>query len=131
MKGISLPVNMVVVIAVAVIVLLSLAAFFMSGFVHPTTKMSDTDAWNTGCGVWRMRGCKIEDVTKIKIAGYDTNGDGVDDSLAVACQRVFGYSQSEAESTGTDNPCWIKCCGWGGTGGATTTTTGVAPPPSP
>ena len=138
MKGISLPINMVVIIAVAVIVLLSLAAFFMGGFVHPTAKMSDTDAWNTGCGMWRMRGCKLADVDDITILGYDPNGDGKDDSVAVACARAFNYPLGDktkncdktnedtalygASATATqiasgvcnatENPCWVKCCGY-------------------
>ena len=128
MKGISLPINMVVIIAVAVIVLLSLAAFFMSGFVQPTAKMSDTDAWNTGCGMWRMRGCKLADVDDITILGYDPNGDGKDDSVAVACARAFNYPLGDDTTKGTalygsksgvtqsisakDNPCWVKCCGY-------------------
>ena len=119
---------MVVIIAVAVIVLLSLAAFFMSGFVHPTAKMSDTDAWNTGCGMWRMRGCKLEDVDNITILGYDPNGDGNDDSVAMACARAFNYPLGDDTTKGTalygsksgvtqsisakDNPCWVKCCGY-------------------
>ena len=137
-KGISLPINMVVIIAVAVIVLLSLAAFFMSGFIHPTAKMSDTDAWNTGCGMWRMRGCKLADVDDITILGYDPDGDGEDDSLAVACARAFHYplgdKTKKCDKTNEDtalyganakpteiqsgtcdptkNPCWVKCCGY-------------------
>jgi hypothetical protein len=90
--------------------------------------MTDTDAWNTGCGMWRMRGCKLSDVNNITILGYDPTGDGKDDTVAVACHRVFGYSLGDENTEGTamyecegvppedceatDNPCWVKCCGF-------------------
>jgi len=131
MRGISLPIQTVVGIAIAVIVLLSVVAFFMRSFVPPTSRMSDTDAWNQGCGTWRMRGCVLSDVDDITIAGYDYDGDGVDDTLAEACSRVFGFALGDSTTPGTalygsdatpdeiaagtyvagDNPCWARCCG--------------------
>jgi len=126
MKGISLPINLIVVIALAVIVLLGVAAFFMGGFTAGTVRMTDTQAWNDGCATWRMRGCKLSDVDDIKIQNYDPDGDGEPDSLAVACSRVFGYPLGDATTpnsayygseggegyNATLNPCWAKCCGF-------------------
>ena len=47
-KGISLPVNMLVILAVAVIVLLALVAFFMGGF--ETGAIEDRNKINMCCG---------------------------------------------------------------------------------
>ncbi|MBU5557873.1 MAG: hypothetical protein KQA33_02240, partial [Candidatus Aenigmarchaeota archaeon] len=47
-KGIELPVNILVVIAIAVIVLLAMVALFMGGF-KPAGAMSAEAAWTEGC----------------------------------------------------------------------------------
>jgi len=65
--------------------------------------LSDEEAWNTGCGMWRMRGCKYGDDKNIKIRGYDPDGDGEWNSLRDACIFAFGISAGE---------CWEKCCGF-------------------
>ena len=99
MRGASISINMLIVIIIAVIVLLAVASLFMGSFVPTSGTMSDMDAWNRGCGFWKIRGCNKSDVT-MTIPGYDPDGNGQDNTLKDACERLFG--------SGAD--CWNKCC---------------------
>ena len=112
-KGISLPVEMIVIIALAVIVLLAIGAFFAGGILNPTTQSADVNAWASGCGMMKLRGCILTDFTAnldtLTVAGYDVNKDGVDESAFTACKRATGYS--------TVADCHIDCCLAGTAGG--------------
>ena len=102
MRGISLPVNVIVIIAIGVIVLLAGIAFFMGGFMPAAGSISDTEAWSRGCGMWKLKGCRKADFDTITIPGYDPFGTGSWANLSVACSRTFG-------TDGRDF-CWNKCC---------------------
>jgi len=103
MKGISLPINMIVIIAISVIVLLAIAAFFMGGFIGGSTTISDQSALSSGCGTWKNRGCAPNE--NFKIVGYDWNLDNQTDYLSDACFRVLGDSSRAINST-----CHDYCC---------------------
>jgi len=49
-KGIELPVNVLVIVAIAVIVLLGLVALFMGGFGGFAGSVESTNAWSNACG---------------------------------------------------------------------------------
>jgi len=97
MKAVSLSISMVVTIIIAVIVLFTLSAFFISGFTKSGGTVSDADAFNEGCGLWKMHGCEKGNADDIEISGYDPDGDGSDNSLDDACDRL-GIN------------CWDQCC---------------------
>ncbi len=105
-KGISLPVEMIVIIALAVIVLLAAGAFFAVGFMPGAGQTEDVAAWQRACGTMKLRGCTLTDFTtnanSITVPGYDSNKDGSDDFVLVACQRATGYTSA------TD--CHKDCC---------------------
>ncbi|MFH1421082.1 MAG: hypothetical protein ABIG30_03940 [Candidatus Aenigmatarchaeota archaeon] len=105
MKAISMPVEMIVIIALAVIVLLAAAAFFTTGWLSPAGGIGDRAAWNTMCGQATQRGCQTLDFNniKIKLDGYDPDGNGQADGIMVACEKVFGYI--------TAAECRSVCCG--------------------
>ncbi len=130
MQGVSISINTLVILIVAVLVLLAIASFFMGVFLPESHTISDIDAWNRGCGLWKLSGCSLEErdgercLPSITIAGYDPNGDGKFDDLAVACVRVFGASTSgmfiDGGGGGTIQLrcrpevvelCTEKCCG--------------------
>ncbi|MBR9682212.1 MAG: hypothetical protein GOV02_00920 [Candidatus Aenigmarchaeota archaeon] len=48
-KGLELPVNVLVVVAIAVIVLLGIVALFMSGFGSAASSITTTAEWNEEC----------------------------------------------------------------------------------
>ncbi|MCX6819097.1 MAG: hypothetical protein NT129_03820 [Candidatus Aenigmarchaeota archaeon] len=107
MKGIDLPINAIVIVAIAVLVLVVIAAFFV-GVVGPGTgSMNSQNAWNTGCAQARARGCLQADFgvegEPLPIAGYDPEGDGTANNIMDACEAVYGYTE------GID--CRNACCG--------------------
>ena len=99
-KGVSLPINMIIILAIAVIVLLSVVAFYTGGLTSSTTSISDADAWNRGCGIWKLRGCNETD--DFQISGYDFDGDGTADKLSDACRNYLGYTSM--------SDCHRVCC---------------------
>jgi hypothetical protein len=50
MKGIELPINILVIVAIAVIVLLGLVALYLVGTTPFSSSMSSTSLKNSGCG---------------------------------------------------------------------------------
>ncbi len=105
MKGMSLPINLVVIIAICVLVLLAVAAFFAGGFGSGAASIGDSSALQKGCGMWKSQGCKLNSCD-IGIVGYDYDADGVPNMLSDACQRVLGSGLC-AETT---DQCFIYCC---------------------
>jgi hypothetical protein len=109
MKGMSLPINLVVIIAIAILVLLALAAFFASGFGGGTASISDAQALNKGCGIWKSRGCAGADsggvyteLETITIPGYVDPSSGEQKSLGEACVAVLQDSEG--------SKCYEYCC---------------------
>jgi len=111
MRGLSLSINILIIVILAVIVLLAVASLFMGSFVPTSSTMSDMDAWNRGCGLWRLRGCTLDNdkVPKIVIPGYDPDGDGEYDSLGTVYVRLYGGKNPEEDKT-TAEDCHKKCC---------------------
>ena len=105
MKGIELPVNTVIVIALAIMVLLMMAAFLMSADIK-SPKVDN--AWNRGCGILRNT-YKCDDTKVSSIdGGIDVTGDGVSDTLSLICKKKFGQTSEGADIT--DKFCRNKCC---------------------
>ncbi|MCX6819096.1 MAG: hypothetical protein NT129_03815 [Candidatus Aenigmarchaeota archaeon] len=109
MKGMSLPIDVIVVVAIAVLVLVVVAAFFILVVIPDTQKISDQDAWNTGCSQATARGCLLADfglepgVNPLPIVGYDPDGDRTPNSILDACFAIYGYTE--------ENDCRNACCG--------------------
>ena len=100
LKGIELPVNSVIIIALAIMVLLMIAAFLMGADVSPSKVES---AWSRGCGV--LKSTYNCDASKVKdIIVTDITGDAVDDSLLVICRAKFKNDEASAHW------CRNKCC---------------------
>ncbi len=101
-KGISLPVEMIVIIALAVIVLLAAGAFFIAGWLPGQVSTIDTQAWSNGCGMVKLRGCTSASDMNLKITNYDPGKDGNDDSVFDACKRAVGGTST--------SDCFNLCC---------------------
>lgn len=107
MKGISLPINMIVIIALAVIVLLAVTAAFMGGFGPGTKTISHQQAWYIGCNMAKLRGCSTELFNTgsgkiITIPNYDPDGDGSDNNILDACSKAIGVNDTDE--------CRQVCC---------------------
>ena len=79
MKGIELPINILVVVAVAVIVLLGLVALYFSGFVGPAGVMNQESAKQKYCAIIMRSpdGCTGgTDLNSIIISDFDADRDG-------------------------------------------------------
>lgn len=105
MKGIELPVNVLVIIAVAVIVLLGVIALYMSGFIGSTPALNMNVAWNQGCASV-VRNCAGTAIGTDIAVNYDVNGDGkivlANDNFLTLCQKIYG-------STTSIGTCKQKC----------------------
>ncbi|MCK4429540.1 MAG: hypothetical protein KAU95_04135 [Candidatus Aenigmarchaeota archaeon] len=97
-----MPVNTVIIIALAVMVLLMVAAFFFSstGNISATNLES---AWSNGCHMLKNTyHCNPDKLIELKVA--DINGDGSPDALLDICRAKYGSSMSKYM-------CRNKCCG--------------------
>ncbi len=125
-KGLSLPINLIVILAIAILVMVVVAAFFVMSTGSTFSGISDQQAWNSGCSMAKLRGCIESDfgsTTPLYVDGYDpkkndikdVNGhstcsqetisrtDCSDDTLRMACEAVVGST--------TPTFCRARCCG--------------------
>lgn len=130
-KGISLPVNTIIILIIAALVLGIIAVFFTSYSGKATASISHAAAWAEGCKNAKALGCKTDyfwlTAESLVIKGYDPNGDDTvvctdpvqsqckDDSLASACNNFFGYSVDIITGgpplAKLQEDCRKKCCG--------------------
>ncbi len=101
MKGIELPLNTIIVMAVVVIVLLATASFFFQIWTPGAMQIGGQQAFNTGCRYYDDLGCDLktsvtEGASEITIENYDGG------NLLAACRSVYGSSVGEYE-------CLLKC----------------------
>lgn len=101
LKGIALPVNAVIIIALAVMVLLLIAGFFGSGAVQMSSAEIEK-AWTQGCDALRARNCNADQVTQITTV--DVTGDNIADNLLIVCRVKF------KDDKVTEYWCRNKCC---------------------
>lgn len=121
----ELPVNAIVIVAIAVLVLVVLAAFFTGFIGRSFGTINHNDAWTRGCSTAKAQGCLVSAFTGtttsesalctdsatpcLTITDYDPDGDGRFDSLLTACSHVFGISVTDATAP---EQCRTKCCGY-------------------
>jgi len=102
MKGIELPVNSVIVIALAIMVLLMIAAFLMGG-LGPMSSTDVENAWTQGCSVLKnTHNCDRTKVDSLQVV--DVTGDGIADNMLTICRAKFN------DQTLTGTYCRNKCC---------------------
>ncbi|OYT43612.1 MAG: hypothetical protein B6U88_00540 [Candidatus Aenigmarchaeota archaeon ex4484_56] len=101
-KGISLPVNAVVVIALAIMVMLMLAGFLWSSTKN-TSNVVLQNAWDKGCNILKSYNCDADMVSSIDTE-IDVTNDNVPDTFLTVCQMRHG-------SNATKYTCRNKCCG--------------------
>jgi len=85
-KGISLPVNAVIIIALAVMVLLLVAAFFGGGAGQMGAATIES-AWTQGCNALKSAKCNATAVKNITVG--DVTGDDKPDNLLTVCRIKF------------------------------------------
>ncbi len=117
MKGIELPINALIIIAVALLVLLGIVALWMSGWSGGSQGVTIEAAKAAGCGALMRNssGCTGADPSYIYFNGntppvpkFDVNGDSsinTEDNMTALCMRYYG--------TGTDKNACRRVCGCG------------------
>ena len=104
-KGVELPVNVLVIVAIAVIVLLGLVALFMGGFGGFAGSVESTQAWSNACGnvLANCAGDHYDDpITSIRIGTADVT------TFGKLCEGL-GRNRT-ADTDTTINGC-NKACG--------------------
>jgi hypothetical protein len=99
MKGMELPINMIIIIAIAVLVFVVVAAYFSGAFIGDSKRVAAQASWNAFCGQERVRGCPDwNTVDNLDVGGVST-------AKLTVCSQATGLSS-------TDGPgCKASCCG--------------------
>ncbi len=110
MKGVELPINILVIVAVAVVVLLGLVALYFVGWSPFPKTVGLESVKNDACRVLVQEKRCSGNTWTIQIANYDADGDGqndggtrytgncgdvaqvLDDNLFSLCKCVYGYT---------------------------------------
>ena len=107
MKGISLPINAIVIVAIAVLVLVVIAAFFSGMLIPSSLEIQRETAVNKACQTWRL--------------SFDCDPDNIEDATVAHTEpsdpsRTDPYNVEElcvllglAITPEEDNACRAKC----------------------
>ena len=107
-KGISLHVETIVIITIAVLVLVVIIAFFVGGAGTQVSRITEQEALSRGCTDLAVRGCGTE-LSKIFISGYNGTCDGLSgNTLQVACCRS-GFKVYEYGVSGSCQQLACRC----------------------
>ena len=106
-KGIELPVNVLVIVAIAIIVLLGLVALFMGGFGGFAGNVETTNAWSSACGEV-LSSCGSDHfsdpITPVGVGGVEQTTFG---GLCVALGRNTGATPASGNTA--TNGCNQRC----------------------
>lgn len=112
-KGLELPINVLVVVAVAVLVLLGIIALFLGGFGGGSNVIQMRTAQSVACGELQDRGCGTTNPSAVHI-DYDTSGNGnvgSEDNLQTFCNDFRGCKDYVGNETLC---CKVIVCGCSG-----------------
>jgi hypothetical protein len=93
MKGIELPINILVIIAVAVIVLLGVIALYFSGFMGPAKLLDQNSAKQKYCAIIMRSptGCQGQTLLNtIGISDFDADQDGNSGAAETGTGWIWG-----------------------------------------
>jgi hypothetical protein len=109
-KGIELPINILVIVAIAVIVLLGMVALYFAGWSPFSGSLSYEAVKNTACAELVRTGCG--DTTQIITTGFDVDGSGTagdsGDTLQLLCETYYGVTSGDQVACRTVCGCPIS-----------------------
>ena len=92
-KAVSLPINMIIIMIIAVITLLVVIAFFLPQWFAQTNSIGVEQAFSKGCtmlqGIYK---CSSDSVSEVKISDFDADNDPStegDNTLLDVCKKKF------------------------------------------
>jgi hypothetical protein len=97
MKGIALPIEAIVIIAITILVVVVITVFFVAMGGKQAISISDYDALGKGCTELALRyNCNAAQYWNVKIPNYDASATGCNNNgtFCVACKRN-GYDTAE------------------------------------
>jgi hypothetical protein len=97
-KGVSIPINTLVMLAVAIIVLLAAVAWFMGAFAPTAQESSLKQKFDSSCMTWTMNNC-------------NETMDGDDDVPESTCGAYNKLMYNIVSDTGCDHDTVAKACG--------------------
>jgi hypothetical protein len=109
MKGISLPINAIVIVAIAVLVLVVIAAFFSGMLIPSSLEIQRESALNKACNIWRTSyNCDPDKMNEVTVAHTEPSEPSRTDPYSVEelCTLV-GLIGSSYDPD--DNACRAKC----------------------
>lgn len=95
MRGVTLPVNTIVIITLSILVLLAVATWFSMEMIHRGRTIDCEEAWNIGCNKWKTFKCN-----QTRFGDPVPNWDG---TIKDACLCARGTDDYET--------CKKLCCG--------------------
>jgi len=115
MKGIELPINILVIIAMAVMVLLGLVAIYMGGFGGGAGQIQLNSAKTDACQqLIRSGGCGDYGATaNILVSGFDADKDGsLDPGNGISSSKAGGGGGINPPSSGDQDNLFTLCVNW-------------------
>lgn len=110
MKGMSLPIEMIVIIAISILVLVVIVAFFVGGTGNQMNSIADRDALTRGCTQLALTppmGCNTP-LTDVKISNYNVACGGQTGNLQAACCRN-GYTNYDYDNAQSCQQLACRC----------------------
>lgn len=95
MKGVSIPINVIIILVIGIIVMLAVVGFFITQFRNTSSGMRTATLFQRACSIWQLVNCDESEWTKIKVEGK---------TIKQIC-NLTGFDVSKAD------PCKKACCG--------------------
>lgn len=109
MKGIELPINILVIVAVAIIVLLGIVALFFSTWTTGTSTIDLNSVKNRACGA--VNGNCDRDPANIAIfpAYKNANPSITSENLRELCENEYGIATDDSDQECLNIVCGLNC----------------------
>jgi len=105
MKGLELPVNVMIILVLGMIILIAVIVLVYDGYKPSINSVDQTTAKNNACGVLTSLGCSVS-TSSIVISNFDTNKDNIldnSDTLMSLCENFYSITD--------EGDCRTEICG--------------------
>lgn len=113
MKGIELPVNVLIILVLGLIILIAVIVLVQNGSKPATDSVDLTTAKNNACQMLVSLGCHVNPQS-VRISNFDANKkDGLDagDNLMELCKNYYLIDGSNDNYASVEDQCRVEICG--------------------